>query len=54
MEPALPERMTLEVLTFDAVQKHLPTEKQLEFIDALVISGSFEDDAHEDKQWILR
>lgn len=29
-------------------------EKELEDIDAIVISGSFEDDAHEDATWILR
>lgn len=29
-------------------------EKELEDIDAIVISGSFEDDAHTDTTWILR
>lgn len=48
--PAMPERFTLEVLAFDAVKRELPTEKELEYLDAIVISGSFEDDAHEDKQ----
>lgn len=53
-EPMLPSRLTLETRTFDAVKRELPSEKELDELDALVISGSFEDDAHGDEQWVLR
>jgi GMP synthase-like glutamine amidotransferase len=40
---------------FDVVHKReYPTDSDLENIDALVISGSFEDDADHDVTWILR
>lgn len=55
--PLLPKdsNITLKVLPFDVLNaRAYPSEAQLAKIDAIVISGSFEDDAHEDAIWILR
>jgi hypothetical protein len=53
--PLLPKHLELEILTYDVLNKReYPTEKELERIDAVIISGSFEDDAHADSRWILR
>jgi len=55
LEPLLPPHLELETLTYEVVhQRSYPTEAELDRIDALVISGSFEEDADEDAQWILR
>jgi hypothetical protein len=54
-EPLLPPHLNLEVLTYDVLgERKYPTEKELEGIDAIVISGSFEDEAHADSMWILK
>lgn len=44
--------LELDTKMFDAVKRELPREKDIENADAVIISGSFEDDAHEDKQVI--
>ncbi|KAL7409180.1 class I glutamine amidotransferase-like protein [Mrakia frigida] len=55
LEPLLPTHLDLETLTYEVVHKRsYPTEAELERIDAIVISGSFEEDADVDAQWILR
>ncbi|WRT66790.1 uncharacterized protein IL334_003753 [Kwoniella shivajii] len=54
-EPLLPDHLTLETLTYDVLDKReYPKDEQLENIDAIIISGSFEDDAHADTRWILK
>jgi hypothetical protein len=54
-EPMLPEHLTLKILPYDVVNaRAYPTEAELANIDAIVISGSFEDEAHEDTVMILR
>lgn len=55
LEPLLPPHLDLETLTYEVVHKRsYPTEAELSRIDAIVISGSFEEDADVDAQWILR
>ncbi|KAK4054968.1 hypothetical protein OIO90_003309 [Microbotryomycetes sp. JL221] len=47
--------LELETRTYDVVHKReYPTESELEEIDAIIISGSFEDDSSSDTRWILR
>ncbi|KAK4050604.1 hypothetical protein OIV83_003330 [Microbotryomycetes sp. JL201] len=47
--------LELETRTYDVVHKReYPTEAELDEIDAIVISGSFEDDSSSDTRWILR
>ena len=56
-EPLLPEKreLELETLSYDVVHKReYPKEDVLERADAVVVSGSFEDDAHADTMWILK
>ncbi|KAK6907945.1 hypothetical protein I203_101946 [Kwoniella mangroviensis CBS 8507] len=54
-EPLLPKHLTLETLTYDVLEKReYPKDEELEKIDAIVISGSFEDEAHSDTRWILK
>ncbi|EPQ25925.1 uncharacterized protein PFL1_06599 [Pseudozyma flocculosa PF-1] len=48
-------RLELRTLVFDARKREYPSERQLRTtIDAVVISGSFQDGASEDTRWILR
>ena len=56
-EPLLPEHreLELETLSYDVVHKReYPKENVLQRADAVVVSGSFEDDAHADAMWILK
>nr|XP_019013156.1 uncharacterized protein I206_02653 [Kwoniella pini CBS 10737]OCF51937.1 hypothetical protein I206_02653 [Kwoniella pini CBS 10737] len=54
-EPLLPKHLSLETLTYDVLEKReYPKDEELEKIDAIVISGSFEDEAHSDTRWILK
>jgi hypothetical protein len=54
-EPMLPSHIQLETLSYDVVDKReYPSEEQLEQVDAIVVSGSFEDDAHADTMWTLK
>ncbi|OCF30868.1 hypothetical protein I316_07501 [Kwoniella heveanensis BCC8398] len=54
-EPLLPEHLKLETLTYDVLEKReYPKDEELDRIDAIVISGSFEDEAHSDTRWILK
>ncbi|WVQ99799.1 hypothetical protein IAU59_006941 [Kwoniella sp. CBS 9459] len=54
-EPLLPEHLKLETLPYDVLEKReYPTDEELEKIDAIIISGSFEDEAHSDTRWILK
>lgn len=54
-EPLLPEHLKLETKSYDVLDKReYPTDDELKDIDAIIISGSFEDDAHEDAIWILK
>lgn len=54
-EPLLPEHLELETLTYDVLNKReYPKDDELEKIDAVIVSGSFEDGAHEDTMWILK
>ncbi|CDZ96750.1 Predicted glutamine synthetase [Phaffia rhodozyma] len=54
-EPHIPDHLNLETRNYDVVNaRKYPTEAELDQIDAIVISGSFEDDADKDTTWILR
>jgi GMP synthase-like glutamine amidotransferase len=54
-EPLIPKEMKFKTHAYDVVHKRqYPSDADLENIDALVISGSFEDDADNDSTWILR
>ena len=54
-EPLLPSHLKLETKSYDVLNKReYPSDNELEHIDAIIISGSFEDDAHEDTMWILK
>ncbi|WWD20491.1 hypothetical protein CI109_104967 [Kwoniella shandongensis] len=54
-EPLLPAHLDLEILTYDVLNKReYPKDDELEKIDAIIISGSFEDEAHADSIWILK
>ncbi|WVR04901.1 hypothetical protein IAU60_001913 [Kwoniella sp. DSM 27419] len=54
-EPLLPKHLELETLSFDVMKKReYPSDEQLKHIDAIIISGSFEDEAHADTRWILK
>jgi hypothetical protein len=54
-DPLLPSHLSLETLTYDVLGKReYPKDSELEKIDAVVVSGSFEDEAHSDTMWILK
>lgn len=56
-EPLMPKdrNLELETLSYDVVHKReYPKEDVLARADAVVVSGSFEDEAHSDTMWILK
>ena len=54
-EPLVPKHLRLETRCYDVLNKReYPRDEELDEIDAIIISGSFEDDAHTDATWILR
>ncbi|KAJ9127016.1 hypothetical protein QFC24_001247 [Naganishia onofrii] len=56
-EPLIPEdsKLELETLSYDVVHKReYPKDDVLARTDAIVVSGSFEDEAHADTMWILK
>jgi hypothetical protein len=54
-EPMLPSHLKLETKSYDVLDKReYPKDDELDHIDAIIISGSFEDDAHKDTMWILK
>ncbi|KAJ9122523.1 hypothetical protein QFC22_001952 [Naganishia vaughanmartiniae] len=56
-EPLIPEdsNLELETLSYDVVhRREYPKDDVLAKTDAIVVSGSFEDEAHADAMWILK
>lgn len=56
-EPLMPQdrKLELETLSYDVLHKReYPKEDVLARADAVVVSGSFEDEAHADTMWILK
>ncbi|KAK8843924.1 hypothetical protein IAR55_006716 [Kwoniella newhampshirensis] len=54
-DPLLPDHLHLEILTYDVLNKReYPKDNELDKIDAIIVSGSFEDEAHSDSIWILK
>jgi GMP synthase-like glutamine amidotransferase len=56
-EPIMPQdrKLELETLSYDVLHKReYPKEDVLERADAVIVSGSFEDEAHADTMWILK
>lgn len=56
-EPMMPKdrKLELETLSYDVVHKReYPKDDVLARTDAVVVSGSFEDEAHADTMWILK
>lgn len=56
-EPMMPKdrKLELETLTYDVVHKReYPKDDVLARTDAVIVSGSFEDEAHADTMWILK
>lgn len=54
-EPLVPSHLKLETKSYDVLNKReYPTEAELQHIDTVIISGSFEDDAHEDTLFTMK
>jgi len=52
-ETLLPSHTSINPSKFDVVRSVLPSDQDLSTLDALIISGGFEDDADSDLPWVV-
>ncbi|KAL7409181.1 class I glutamine amidotransferase-like protein [Mrakia frigida] len=52
-ESLLPPQTIINPTKFNVVKSRLPSDEELSSLDALIISGGFEDDAYSDHPWVF-